>query len=110
MDKKGLDTKVATLLTRMASCLHGRGGAVILDSSFRIVPSIVALAIKGLYSIACTKKYAYWLKYLSMEETLYEMEGKEGGTERVWKGMYKVGHTKYICCNGRHISHSYDAV
>ena len=56
---------------------------MILGHGFGYVPTVVALLVKGLNTIAYVKKYAYWPKYVQAEEALQEMQKRKWEQESV---------------------------
>ena len=92
-------SKVAALVVRMTRPLWGSGRAVIMDSGFGYIPSVVRLREKGLFSTTVVKKHRYWPKYTKAKEAIAEMQGKEVGTIRVRRGEYKLhgeSHTLHL--------------
>ena len=73
-------SKVAALVVRMSQPLWGSGQAIIMDSGFGYIPSVVQLQNKGLYSTTVIKKKAAWPKHSRGAEAIEEMQGKEVGT------------------------------
>lgn len=88
--EKDFGSKIAALVVRMTTPIWGSGRAVLLDSGFGYIPSVVQLKNKGLYATAVIKKKRAWPKHTQAEDAIQEMVGKDVGTIRVRRGRYKT--------------------
>ena len=85
------DSKIAALVVRMTRPIWGSGRAVIMDSGFGYVASMVQLKAKGLFATTVIKKKRFWPKYTKAIDAVNEMDGKEVGTMKVRIGSYISG-------------------
>ena len=89
-------SKVAALVVCMTRPVWGSGRAVIMDSGFGCIPSVVHLCQKGLFSTTVIKKDAHWPKYTKAQEAIDEMQGEDVGTIQVRRGEYTIGNETHL--------------
>lgn len=88
--EKEFSSKIAALVVRMTRTIWGSGWAVIMDSGFGYIPSVVQLKNLGLFLTTVIKKKAHWPQFSKAQEAVEHMSGKEVGTIQVRRGQYKA--------------------